>query len=460
MSEDKRENLSAATVDETPVSDQGFPITGRPGSTRGKRTGLLSATGWMTVVLSSMYGIMYLDRVNISIAAKDMMKEFSLSNTEIGLAFSAFAWPYLFGQLVGGWLANRFGARLTLAVCGLVVAISTVATGFIGGLASLFAVRLALGCGEGPSFSAATQAMRNWYPTTRFGFIQGITHSAARLGGAVAPPIVAWFMVLAGWRAAFWICGIFSFVWVVSWWWYFRDDPRSHPSITEAEVSVLSPMATISRKSRTPFVALAKRIGSVTAVDFCYGWMLWVFISWIPLYFMNKHNLNLKSSALLAGLTFFAGVIGDTIGGTFSDWILVRTGNKRMARNAFIAVSLVLAGSFLFATMMTNDVTLVAIFLGASFFFLEFIVGTIWAIPMDITRDYAGIAGGMMNFGFGLAGIISPVVFGLVIDKTGNWDIPFGLSVAICAIGAILTIFMHPERPFIAPPTSSATQAT
>ena len=274
----------------------------------------------------------------------------------------------------------------------------------------------------------------------------------------MAPPIVAWFMALAGWRAAFWICGAFSFLWVIVWWWYFRDDPREHPSITEAEVAVLSPMAKMSRKSRTPFAALAKRIGSVTAVDFCYGWMLWVFISWIPLYFMNKHHLNLKSSALLAGLTFFAGVVGDTIGGTFSDWILVRTGNKRLARNAFIAVSMLLAGAFLYATMMTNDVTLVAIFLGASFFFLEFIVGTIWAIPMDITREYAGIAGGMMNFGFGLAGIISPVVFGFVIDRTGNWDIPFGCSVAICVVGAVLTVFMHPERPFVPPKSAIETQ--
>jgi sugar phosphate permease len=449
MSYEKK--VGTAVLDERSL-DSG-PSTPRPG----KKRGLLNATGWMTIILSSMYGIMYLDRVNISVAAKDMMKEFSLSNTEIGFAFSAFAWPYLFGQLLGGWFANRFGTRVTLAVCGLVVAVSTIATGFIGGLVSLFSVRLALGCGEGPSFSAATQAMRNWYPATRFGFVQGVTHSAARLGGAVAPPVIAWIMVVAGWRTSFFACGVLSFIWVIVWWWYFRDDPRNHPSITEAEVAALSPSSNISRKSRTPFLPLAKRIGSVTAVDFCYGWMLWVFISWIPLYFMSKHHLNLKSSALLAGLTFFAGVVGDTIGGTFSDWILVRTGNKRLARNAFIAVSLLLAGAFLFATMMTNNVTLVAIFLGASFFCLELVVGTIWAIPMDITREYAGIAGGMMNFGFGLAGIISPVVFGFVIDKTGNWDIPFGCSVAICVIGAVLTAFMHPERPFVPPKEISST---
>lgn len=422
-----------------------------------KKRPLISATAWMTIILSSMYGIMYLDRVNISIAAKDMMRDFALNKTEIGIAFSAFAWPYLFGQLIGGWLANRFGTRLTLAVCGLVVAISTIATGFVGGLISLVAVRLALGCGEGPSFSAATQAMRNWYPETRFGFIQGITHSAARLGGAVAPPAVAWVMAMAGWRSAFWVCGAMSLIWAVVWWAYFRDDPRTHPRITPDEIKVLSPMTKISRKHKTPFWPLAGRIGSVTAVDFCYGWMLWVFISWIPLYFMEKHHLNLKSSAVLAGMTFFAGVVGDTLGGSTSDWILKKTGNKRLARNAFIAVALLMAGAFLYATMTTTDVTLVAIFLGASFFFLELVVGTIWAVPMDITREYAGIAGGMMNFGFGLAGIISPIVFGWIIDRTGNWDIPFGVSVGICVLGAALTVFMHPEKPFVPPKQAAET---
>ncbi|MCL5236365.1 MAG: MFS transporter [Nitrospirae bacterium] len=412
---------------------------------------MISATAWMTIILSSMYGIMYLDRVNISIAAKDMMKEFALTNTQLGFAFSAFSWPYLIGQLFGGWFANKIGSRLTLALCGLLVAVSTIATGFVTGLVSLFIMRLLLGIGEGPSFSAATQAMRHWYPEERFGFIQGITHSAARLGGAVAPPIVAWLIGVGSWRLSFWICGLASLLWVVIWLRYFRDDPKDHPGITEMELSKLKPPSKAVRRARTPFGALAKRILPVTAVDFCYGWMLWVFISWIPLYFMKKHGLNLKSSALLAGLTFGAGVIGDTIGGTLSDWMLVKTGNKRLARNAFIAFSLAVSGAFLYATMQTSNITHVALLLGGSFFFLELVVGTIWAIPMDISREYAGLAGGMMNFGFGLAGIISPVVFGFVVDRTGSWDIPFTISVVICVIGALLTVFMRPDRPFIPP---------
>ena len=416
-----------------------------------KRRRLIGASARTSVLLGSLYFIMYLDRVNISVAADSMIKEFNLTKLQLGLAFSAFSWPYLFGQLAGGWFANKIGTRLTLTLCGLLVGLSTIATGFVTGLATLFTVRLLLGIGEGPSFSAATQAMRHWFSEKRFGFIQGITHSAARLGGAVAPPFVAWLLVLSGWRLSFVICGIASLIWVALWWWYFVDNPREHRMITEAEVADLVPPSKAIRRTRTPWWPLIKRIFPVTAVDFCYGWMLWVYISWIPLYFMTRHHLKIKESALLAGLAFFAGVVGDTLGGTFSDWILIKTGNKRLARNAFIAISILLAGGFLYATMLTRNIMLVTIYLGASFFFLELIVGTIWAVPMDITREYAGIASGLMNFGFGTAGIISPILFGWVIDRTGSWDIPFIISIAVCASGAVLCLFMRPDRLFIPP---------
>ncbi len=113
---------------------------------------MLSATGWLTIILGFMYMIMYLDRVNISVTAKDMMKEFSLNNTQMGLAFSAFSYPYLFGQLFGGWFANKVGPRLTLAMCAIVVAVSDISMGFVTGFISLFLVRLLLGIGEGPAF--------------------------------------------------------------------------------------------------------------------------------------------------------------------------------------------------------------------------------------------------------------------------------------------------------------------
>src|SRR5580698_7769815 len=113
-------------------------------------------------VLCIMYFILYVDRVNLAAAAGVIQKDLGLSNTELGIAFSAFNYSYAAFQIVGGWIADRFGSRWTLAVCALIWAVTTLLTGAVGGLAALFTVRLILGIGEGATLPAATRAMTSW----------------------------------------------------------------------------------------------------------------------------------------------------------------------------------------------------------------------------------------------------------------------------------------------------------
>jgi MFS family permease len=378
-----------------------------------------------------------------------MMQEFSLSHAQLGIAFSAFFWPYMIGQLLGGWFAKKIGARMTLILCASLVAITTVATGFIVGMITLVLVRFGLGCGEGPAWSGATSAMSDWYNVKKFGFIQGITHSAARLGMTLAPPIVATVMVYLGWRSAFIACGLLSVAWVIAWAWYYCDRPEAHPRITPEELKELPPVSKASKKSRVPVGALAKRIAPVSLCQFCYGCGLWLFVSWLPLYFMNRLGQNLKSSALLSGLTFAAGLLGDALGGILSDRVYTRTGNKRLARNALISICMLSSAILLYSTMRTTSITAVAILIGLSFFFLELMVGAVWAVPMDITRDFAGIGAGMMNVGAGLAGVISPPVIGWIIDKTGSWDGAFICIVSTLVLGAFDAVWLRPDKPLV-----------
>ena len=113
----------------------------------------------VVLMLSAMYFITYVDRVNVSSAAEAFRAELGFSNTQLGLVFSAFAYPYLVCQVIGGWFGDRFGARRTLIACGLTWAVATILTGLVGGLYTMLAARVLLGLGEGATFPTATRAM-------------------------------------------------------------------------------------------------------------------------------------------------------------------------------------------------------------------------------------------------------------------------------------------------------------
>jgi len=394
-----------------------------------------------------MYLILYIDRVNIATAAPLIKADLHLSNTQLGLAFSSFAIFYAIFQVVGGWIGDRLGARLTLALCCAVVAAATVLTGAVAGFASLFAARLVLGLGEGAAFPTATRAMTIWIPQARRGFAQGITHTFARAGNALTPPLIAWLVVLISWRASFVIIGFASLVWLCVWAWYFRNDPREHPGVTPADLALLPPHA-VAELAPVPWLRLTRRIFPVTVVDFCYSWTLWLFLSWIPGFFYENYHLNLQSTAIFSAGVLFAGVVGDTVGGIVSDRLLRRTGRLVVARNYVMAAGFAGAFVFLIPVILTHDLNVAAVFLSLAFFCAELIVAPLWSVPMDIAPNYAGTASGIMNFGFGVAGLISPASFGYLVDRTGSWVVPFIGSVILLLVGAVCAARLRPDLPF------------
>jgi MFS family permease len=404
----------------------------------------------IVAVLCLMYFVLYIDRVNVATVAPRMMRELHLSNTQFGLAVSVFSFPYALFQLFGGWFGDRFGPRRVLFTCGIIVCVATIATGLAGGLASLLAARLLLGLGEGSAFPTATRALALWTPSERWALAQGITHGSARLGNAVAPTLIVGLLAYVSWRGSFVVLGLFSIVWVALWMWLFKDDPRKHSGMSEAELSVLRPAALDGsvNSPTVPWLRLAKRIAPVTAVDFCYGWTSWVFLTWLPSFFFTSYHLDLKHSALYSSGVLLGGVVGDAVGGFVSDLLYRRTGSLQAARRNVIAVGMVGAFCFLVPVVRIHNLTTVAICLSLACFFSELIVGPIWSVPMDIVPQYSGSASGMMNFGFGVAGILSPVVFGKVLDVTGSWTLPFYGSISLLLLGAVLSFFMRSDVPF------------
>jgi MFS family permease len=184
----------------------------------------------------------------------------------------------------------------------------------------------------------------------------------------------------------------------------------------------------------------------ITVVYFCYGWTLWFFLAWIPSYFLHSYQLKLSSSALFASGVFLGGTLGDFIGGIVSDRIFERTKSRKKARRDVIIFGFLVSAVCTVPVLMVHNLTVIVIALSVAFFFAEFTVGAFWAIPMDIAPGFSGFASGFMNSGSALAAIVSPLIGGYIIDRTGNWELTFVAGIALLLFGAAFALVIKPDH--------------
>lgn len=403
------------------------------------------ATGRVFMLLCLMYFIMYIDRVNLSVAAPMIKEEMRITNSQLGLALSAFGVCYALLQIVNGYLGDRLGPRKVLSVLGVFWSIGTLATSFASGLYSLVFARILVGLGEAGTIPTATRAMSNWVPRQRRGFAQGFTHTSARLAAAVTPPLIVAMIPFLGWRGTFALLGAVSLVWAAVWYAYFRDDPRQHAGVDAQALAELPVFETAKQRAQVPWRNLVPRVLPVTMVFFCHAWTLWLYLSWLPSFFVGQYHIDIKHSAMFTSGVFAAGMIGDTVGGLITDWLYKRTGNVNAARRNTVVLGFVGSIAFMSLVFAIRDPTKIALCLAASLFFLEMTEGPVWAVPMDVAPRYAGVAGAFISTAAGLAAVISPAAFGFVADLTGSYLPPFFMSLGFLALGVILAFYMRPD---------------
>ena len=291
--------------------------------------------------------------------------------------------------------------------------------------------RVLMGFGVGATLPTATRAMQHWVETRKRGFAQGITHAFSRLGNALTPVMTVALMAAFTWRGSFVVTGLIGFVWVAVWWWYFRDDPSEHQAITQEELAIL-PLRRRGPRPVIPWGPLIRRMWPVTLTYFCYGWCLWLYLSYLPVFFKDTFSVSeQQGGAVLDDRRISSARSATQRGGIISDAILRRTRNVRFSRISVTALGFTGALLWLMPIIYVHDMTIVAICLAGGFFFAESVIGPMWAIPMDIAPKYSGTASGLMNSGSALAAILSPLIAGLVTDYTGDKQLPFVLTIGV-----------------------------
>lgn len=416
-----------------------------------------SRTRWVILtLLLAISVITYIDRVNISVTARQMMPALGLTDLQMGEVFSAFVLGYALCQIPGGWLGDRWGPRkvLTLAVIwwSLFTALTAVAAtlptaGLLGVLGSLMLVRFLIGAGEAAALPNFNRAIANWLPPSERGLGIGITIGGLGLGSALTPPLTAWLMVNLGWQAPFYAASLLGLLIAGIWYWYSTDRPAQHPSVNNAEAALIEGPRTTDQPSFTQAVpwrlfARTPTVWWLVLSYGCLGYVAYIYLSWFYLYLVNVRGFGLLRGALFAASPFVAVTVFCPLGGWATDRLVARLGINR--GRAYIGASgMLLAGlSILLGAFVESPfLALGLLSLGAGW--LYFTVGAYWSSTVDLSKPHAGTLSGIMNTGANIGGTLSPTVTPWLADQIG-WAAALGVAAALALLGGLLWLGIKP----------------
>jgi sugar phosphate permease len=399
-----------------------------------------------------MYLICFADRITISVVAPMIQREFGFDKLTMGFIFSAFVFAYALGQIPGGWVGDRLGPRRVLPGIVAIWSLFTTLTAQAFSATSFIVVRLLFGFIEGGAYPTATRAMQLWYPKQERGFVQGITHSFSRFGGAIVPPVAIFIMNMWGWRAVFYVFGVFGVLWSILFYAFYRNTPEEHKWVNKSELAHIRGIdsngtihsgAGFAEKPKVPWRTLltTPNMWYVVLSWVCWNYAIYFFLTWLPTYLVEYRHFRIQEMAIYASLPLLAGMVGNAVGGVLTDKVYIRTKNLKFARQVVAIPALLAAAALMLPAALTGGQYTALVSLVAAQFFLECVQGPQWSLPMDIGGRYAGTVAGFMN-GFGnMAGALSPICFGFLVQR-GLWQAPFFITATLLVIGAGIWAFL------------------
>jgi len=396
-----------------------------------------------------------MDRTNISIAGPAIRSELGLDDVHLGWVFSSFLIGYAAFQVVGGWLAYRFGPRLVLAAgvlwWGLFTALTTIAQPRLAhALLILVLIRFSLGAGEAVIYPASNQFVARWIPVAERGRANGWIFAGVGAGAGLSIPALTWIISRYGWRASFWFSAAAGLVVGLAWYALARDVPEEHPRVSADELAHI--LATRSNEGIGHLdvqgswraAILNRNVMALTLSYFSFGYVAWIFFSWFFIYMAQVRGLNLKASAVVSMTPFIAMTICCLAGGLINDRLTKKIG-LRWGRSGIAVVSFVLTAVFLAVGARVQGPYAASMILAGGAGALYLSQSSFWAVSADIAGARSGVVSGVMNMGCQIGGAMTASLTPYIASRIG-WIAAFVFAAALAAVGGAMWLLVDPGR--------------
>ena len=401
---------------------------------------------WRIASLLFLAGILnYLDRMAISIASPAIKADLHLNAVQMGYVFSSFFAGYALLNLVGGMAADRFGPNRVLSISLLAWSAFCGLTAAAGGLWSLLVTRTLFGAAEGPFGSTSAKVLNLWFPKRELLNAVAFVGSGTPLGAVAAGPILGLLLTWCGWQWSLVVVACLGLCFTIAWTTFTRalvPPSQAEPATAEspASTSARETADGVSRKTLLSYAGSPVIIANALAY-FAYTYVLSLYLSWLPTFFVARHHLDLRAAALGSSAPWILGFVGVWAGALLAGRIFRSTGRLLFSRTIVqaggllaCAVGTALVGEVpsAWGAVGVASVALFALYLGGA---------TFWAVVQDVVPGrIVGSVSGYTHLVANIGGILSPILTGAIVQRTDSFNAAWLLAAAVSAIAAVAVL--------------------
>ena len=388
--------------------------------------------------------VAFMDRVNLSIAAPVLTKEFHLNAAVMGLLLSSFTWTYTLLNVPAGMLVDRVRTRIVFTGALLVWAVASFLAAAMNSIGALFGPRLLLGVGEAPFIPAAVRTLSDWLPRSERGMGASVLTSGIALGSAVGPPILGLLVSGYGWRSCFAATGVLSALVAALWYAWYRHPAQDRGLSAEERELIVSDQEPYERAGHAPWSTLARHrdVWAISGGYLCLLYVLYTFVTWVPSYLVQDRHMTILRSGLATSIPWVCAFAVAVLAGPTSDIALRRGMSALNARKIVLTTGMVAALSIL-GTAFSSSATVAIICLSISTSGIIFADGAALAATQDVARqlNLPGSAAGFVNTFGNIGGILGPIVTGALAYATSSFVVPLVVAAALALVGGLIWLF-------------------